>query len=224
MTDVESELVRRRTAGKPLVLATVVRVDGEPPSRPGEKLLIEDGIAVAGTLGCSEFDSAARADAEKVLQGRQPALHTYQHELGSVEVYLEPHLAAPVLLVLGRTPVGESIKRWAPEVGFQVVEGAKALPEGAFCVATDHDAPGLVEELAAVLERRPRFLGVMGSRRHTGPHLDALRRRGLQVDDIQTPVGLEIGARTAPEIALSILAGLVAVREGGEGGFKARRR
>lgn len=223
MSDVESELVRRRATGKPLVLATVVRVDGEPPSRPGEKLLIEAGIGVAGTLGCSEFDGAARADADGVIAERRPLLRTYQHELGSVEVYLEPHLALPALLILGQTPVGEALKRWAPELGFQVTDRPVDLAEAGFCVATDHDAPGLVDDLAEVLERRPRYVGVMGSRRHTGHHLEELRRRGFAVDGIQTPVGLDIGARSAPEIALSILAGLVAVREGAPGGFKAKR-
>jgi xanthine dehydrogenase accessory factor len=63
----------------------------------------------------------------------------------------------------------------------------------------------------------------MGSRRHTGHHLEALRVRGLPeaaIAQIQTPVGLDLGAQTPPEIALSILAGLVALRRGGAGGWK----
>ena len=57
----------------------------------------------------------------------------------------------------------------------------------------------------------------MGSARHAGPHLEALRAQGLSEDEVarvQTPVGLDIGARTPEEIALSILAGLVAARNG----------
>ena len=64
----------------------------------------------------------------------------------------------------------------------------------------------------------------MGSRRHTGHHLEELRRRGLPeeaVAAIQSPVGLDLGARGAPEIAVSILAGLLAVRNGAPGGWKA---
>jgi len=74
-----------------------------------------------------------------------------------------------------------------------------------------------------VLPRDPRFIGLVGSRRHTGHHLEALRAKGVPdevIGRIQSPVGLDIGARTPQEIALSILAGLVAVRRGGRGGWK----
>ena len=93
-------------------------------------------------------------------------------------------------------------------------------------VRADHfllDAPDLVDALEAVLPRNPRFIGLVGSRRHTGHHLEALRAKGVGEDviaRIQSPVGLDIGARTAEEIALSILAGLVAVRRGGGAGWK----
>jgi xanthine dehydrogenase accessory factor len=63
----------------------------------------------------------------------------------------------------------------------------------------------------------------MGSRRHTGHHLEALRAHGMppeQVERIQSPVGLDLGAQTPAEIALSILAGLVATRRGGSAGWK----
>jgi len=91
-------------------------------------------------------------------------------------------------------------------------------------VHTDHDAEDLVAALEWLLPRRPRFIGLVGSRRHTGHHLDALRAKGVAEDvisQIQSPVGLELGATTPAEIALSILAGLVAVRHGGDGGWKA---
>jgi len=74
-----------------------------------------------------------------------------------------------------------------------------------------------------VLQSNPRFIGLVGSRRHTGHHLEVLRARGVPeavIDRIQSPVGLDIGARTPAEIALSILAGLIAVRRGGQGGWK----
>src|SRR5438046_698331 len=92
-----------------------------------------------------------------------------------------------------------------------------------YVVHTNHDAEDLVAALEAVLPRDPHFIGLVGSRRHTGHHLEALRARGVSeevIGRIQSPVGLEIGARTAQEIALSILAGLVAVRRGGGGGWK----
>jgi xanthine dehydrogenase accessory factor len=224
---VEEELARRLREGREVVLATVVRTDGEPPSRPGAKLLLDRGGLIAGTLGCSEFDSAAKEATPDVLASGAPALKTFHHDLGSIDAYLEPYAPAPVLLVMGATPVAEQLRRWAPELGFRVAATPGEVADGAelLAVHTDHDAVDLPELLEAVLERNPRYVGLVGSRRHTGHHLEALRAKGVAEEDlerIQTPVGLDVGARTPAEIALSILAGLVAIRAGVEPGWKDR--
>jgi xanthine dehydrogenase accessory factor len=224
---VEEELARCLREGREVVLATVVRTDGAPPSRPGAKLLLDRGGLIAGTLGCSEFDSAANDAAPDVLEAGTPALKSFRHDLGSIEAYLEPYAPAPVLLVLGATPVAEQLRRWAPELGFRVAADPAGVPEEAelLAVHTDHDASDIPQVMQAVLARNPRFVGLVGSRRHTGHHLEALRAKGVPEADlerIQTPVGLDIGARTPAEIALSILAGLVAVRAGVEPGWKDR--
>jgi xanthine dehydrogenase accessory factor len=227
LSEPEIELARRLERGEEVVLATVVRTDGRPPSHLGAKALLARGRTLAGTLGCSEFDAAALADAPGLLDAGSPAVRTYRHDLGSIEVYLEPHLAQPTLLVVADTPVGRALARWAPEVGFRTATagGLADLPAelGAelYVVHTNHDAPDLPEVLARLLERDPppRYLGLMGSRRHTGHHLDALAARGFDaaaLARIQSPVGIDLGARTPEEIALSMLAGLVAVRRGAE--------
>jgi xanthine dehydrogenase accessory factor len=229
MRSVEEELAQRVGRGEEVVLATVIKLDGEPPSQRGAKLLMSRSAALAGTLGCSEFDSAALEDAGAIAISGSPQLHTYRHDLGSIEVYLEPYAAAPALIVFADTPVARALARWALEVGFraQLVESAHQLPAElpaeVYVVHTNHDAPDLVDALEAVLPMNPRFVGLVGSRRHTGHHLEALRAQGVPdevIRRIQTPVGLDIGARSAEEIALSILAGLVAVRRGGSGGWK----
>lgn len=229
MPSVEAELAQRLAGGEEVVLATVVKVDGEPPSRPGAKLLMSRDASLAGTLGCSEFDSAALADAAEIATRGRPDVRTYRHDLGSIEVYLEPYTAAPTLLVIAQTPVARAVAAWGPELGFRtlLVASAAEIPPTTselYVVHTDHDAADLVEALEAVLPRSPRFIGLVGSRRHTGHHLEALRARGVAEDviaRIQSPVGLDIGARTPAEIALSILAGLVAIRRGGSAGWKA---
>ncbi len=209
------------------MLATVVRVDGQPPSRPGAKALVDRTGAVAGTLGCSEFDSQALADAPRILDGGQPAVRTYRHDLGSIEVYLEPYAPAPVFVVVGDTPVGRALADFAGKTGFRVVHVPEGRPLPAdlgretYLVHTNHDAADLPNILESVLRRdpRPRFIGLMGSRRHTGHHVDALRRRGMaerDLDRIQSPVGIDIGARTPEEIAVSMLAGLIAIRRGAQ--------
>jgi xanthine dehydrogenase accessory factor len=245
MPSVEDELARRLSRGEEVVLATVIKLDGEPPSHPGAKLLMSSSAGIAGTLGCSEFDSAALADAARIAQSGAPQLRTYRHDLGSIEVYLEPYTATPILVVFAATPVANALLRWAPEVGFRPVlveTRAERLASGewpgaitslgslqdilagdVYAVHTDHDAADLVQSLETLLQADPRFIGLVGSRRHTGHHLEALRAKGVPEDviaRIQSPVGLDIGARTPPEIALSILAGLVAMRRGGGGGWK----
>src|SRR6266571_9142648 len=118
MPSVEEELAERLRRGDEVVLATVLKLDGEPPSQPGAKLLMSRTAPIAGTLGCSEFDSAAVADANAIAASGSPQLRTYRHDLGSIEVYLEPYGAAPTLLVFAATPVARSLVRWAEEVGF----------------------------------------------------------------------------------------------------------
>ena len=246
MPSVEEELARRISLGEEVLLATVIRLDGRPPSEPGAKLLMSRTATLAGTLGCSEFDAAALADAAPIAESGAPALRTYRHDLGSIETYIEPHAQTPTLVVFAATPVARSLLRMAPEAGFRAVlvetrrerlEGADwppavgsldkltaTLGSDVYAVHTDHDAPDLVQALAALLPRNPRFIGIVGSRRHTGHHLEALRARGVPeevIARIQSPVGLDIGAKTPAEIAISILGGVVAVRRGGAGGWKA---
>jgi xanthine dehydrogenase accessory factor len=240
--DVMGELARRRDLGDETVLATAVRVHGEPPCRPGQKLLLTGDGPVAGTLGCAEFDGAATGDAPEVLRAGEPTVRTYEHELGSVEVYLEPHRRRPNLVVLGATPVALWLLRWGSDLGYEttlveprtervtaehkeaarsVVSSPDELSLGAEvdAVHTDHDAPAVADHLAALVRAGARFVGVMGSRRHAGPHLEALAEMGLDPAAARSPVGLDIGARTPQEIAVSILGGLVAARTGRPAGW-----
>lgn len=95
------------------------------------------------------------------------------------------------------------------------------LDAGCDVVVCDHDRPELGDMLAEALAGPTRWVGVMGSLRHTAPHVAALQERGLPDDVIarvHRPIGLDIGSRTPPEIALSTMAGLLADRHGKAGG------
>jgi molybdopterin adenylyltransferase len=227
---------------EPVVVTTAVRVHGSPPCRPGQRMVLGRSGPIDGTLGCAEFDGAAAADAPGVLDAGEPVMRTYEHELGSVEVFLEPKPAhRPTLVVLGATPVARWLLRWGTDLGYDTVlvepraervtadhkEAAGRVvesPEGLVAaeeldvVHTDHDAPLVAEHVAALVAAGAGFAGVMGSRRHAGPHLERLRELGVEEGRVETPVGLDIGARTPQEIALSILAGLVTSRTGRRGG------
>jgi molybdopterin adenylyltransferase len=240
---IEEEMAARRAAGEDVVLATAVRVEGNPPCPLGQKMLLGPGGALAGTLGCAEFDDSAVADAPAILASGTPATRVYSHDLGTVEVFLEPGTRRPRLIVFSATPVARNLMTWARELGFDPVlvepraerlaswdlKGNPAvsledisLDEETSAVHTDHDAPGVAESVARLLRSPAGFIGVMGSRRHVGPHLERLREMGFGDQDlarIRTPVGIDLGARSAEEIALSILAGVVAARRGAGGGW-----
>jgi xanthine/CO dehydrogenase XdhC/CoxF family maturation factor len=89
-------------------------------------------------------------------------------------------------------------------------------------VVTDHHRPELDTIVRDLLAGKARWIGVMGNPRHPAPYIPALIGFGLPEEDIarvHRPVGLNIGSRTPPEIALSTLAGLIADRNGRPGGF-----
>ena len=95
------------------------------------------------------------------------------------------------------------------------------LDDGCDVVVCDHERPELGDVLAEVLAGPARWVGVMGSLRHTAPHVAALRERGVAEPDIarvHRPIGLDIGSRTPPEIAVATVAGLLADRTGRPGG------
>ncbi len=95
------------------------------------------------------------------------------------------------------------------------------LDERTDVVVCDHHRPELGEVLQAVLAEKVRWVGVMGTPRHVGPHVEALRALGVAEDDIarvHRPIGLDIGSRTPVEIAVSAFAGLLADRNGRSGG------
>ncbi|MGY1634555.1 XdhC family protein [Geodermatophilus sp. SYSU D01186] len=147
-----------------------------------------------------------------------------------------------LLVAVFASPVAEVLQRWAPELGFRTVlldpdparggdvPGIAELDvdlADADVVVTDHHRPELGEVLRDALARPVRWVGVMGNPRHEGPHVAALAALGVapeEVARVHRPIGLDIGSRTPPEIALSTLAGLLADRNGRSGGSVHRPR
>ena len=91
-------------------------------------------------------------------------------------------------------------------------------------VITDHHRDDLGPVMAPLVTAGPRWIGIMGSPRHPGPHGPALRDEGVEenlIATVQRPIGLDIGSSAPAEIALSTLAGLLAHRADRAGGFQA---
>jgi len=216
-------------------------VAGEPPCRVGASMSIEPGGVVRGTLGCAEFDAQAVVAAREVAGLGTPQTRIFHHDLGDVEVFVEPEPSPPRLVVVSATDVARALRRLLGGLGFASVlveprservgpadrPAAAAIDELALgpadvVVLTDHDAPGVAATLASVLRSSARFVGVMGSRRHVGHHVEELRAMGFAEADlarVRSPLGLDLGGRDPEEIALSIAAGIVADAHERDGGW-----
>jgi xanthine dehydrogenase accessory factor len=138
---------------------------------------------------------------------------------GAIEVFLEPVVPAPRLLVVGETPIAAAIARIGPELGLDVVHAEEGVAPRAGDLALVVAAHGRDENavLRRGLEAGLPYVGLVASRRRGDGVLGELRGEGVpeeMLGRIDVPAGIDIGARTPPEIALSVLAGIVAVRRG----------
>src|SRR5262249_45274774 len=160
------------------------------------------------------------------------------HSGGSVEIYLEPVLPRPRLVLFGVSPVVRAPSRLAKAMGYAVDVADAAADHTAFPEAAPVGGPSKPDApppkrplrrartqrrtfavvarrsdsdedvIQAALTMKPAYLGVVASGKRFAPIREALLRRGVSagtLDRIQTPAGLDIGARTPEEIAVSIL-------------------
>jgi xanthine dehydrogenase accessory factor len=246
-----ADLAQRR---QPFVLAMVVRRQPYSSAQQGDMAIITADGGYHGWLGGNCTQPVVRREAARALADGRPRLLSLSPEAGSddrpgvtvlpmvcqsggtVDVYLEPVLPPPRLVLLGMSPViralaqlgkglGYSVDVVAPEAEARLVPGADrvfvdwASPElralGTLqkthaVVATmgEHDD----EAVTAALALRPAYLGVVASRTRFGQLRDALLARGVAAEPlarIRNPAGLDIGARLPEEVALSILAEIV---------------
>ncbi|SDI32256.1 XdhC family protein [Nonomuraea jiangxiensis] len=143
------------------------------------------------------------------------------------------------LVAVFASPVADCLLRFGAELGFRPIllepdpgrhlAGFTAvtglgdyLDATADVVLTDHHREEIGPILRDLLKTPARWIGIMGSPRHTGPHVRALTDLGVPAEEIarvHRPIGLNIGSQTPPEIAVATLAGLIADRNARPGGF-----
>jgi xanthine dehydrogenase accessory factor len=241
--------------GVPFVLATVVRREPYSSAQPGDMAVITADGTCHGWLGGSCTQPTVKIHARQALADGQPRLIALLpepsrekrpgvlavpmtcHSGGSVDIYLEPVLPAPRLLLFGHTPTARALVQLGKAMGYRVdlvhaEADAASLPQ-ADRVLTDLHAPELrsqpgtgervyavvanmgeadEDSLAAALACRPAWIGVVASRKRYAEIRAALLARGVAEEalaSVRNPAGLDIGARRPEEIALSVLAEIV---------------
>jgi xanthine dehydrogenase accessory factor len=229
--DVLEALAAARRAGQPVAMGTTVRTEGDPPSAPGNRALFApDGTLLAGTIGCNGLDRRTGRDAGELLgSGTRSAIQRYtsfegEPGEGVVEVFLEAFGGRARLLVGGGGPVADALAAIGEVVGLAVraeppgsdrfASSVEGLGPRDAVVFVDHDDPDLVPALIRALGGEAGYVGVMGSRRHTPGFVARLREAGVGLDRLHSPTGLDLGARVPPEIAVSILAEVMAATRG----------
>jgi xanthine dehydrogenase accessory factor len=137
---------------------------------------------------------------------------------GAIEVFIEPVLPQPRVHIVGSTPIAAALERFAPELGLDVVaahDGPPQLQDGDLGIVVAAHGKGELEALRAALEAELPYVGLVASHRRGEGLIEELRADGVSdahLALLECPAGIEIGARTPPEIALTILARIVEVR------------
>lgn len=245
-TDLAEAVQALRARDEPFAFATIVRTAGATAAKPGAKALLSaDGTILHGWLGGGCTRGAVRRAALRALQDGTPQLVSVAPEdlltekgvtpgdevdgtrfarngcpsQGSIDIFIEPCLPTPQLVVLGASPVAQALSALAPQFNWSVVstcpESASARPHQQRFIVVATQGQGDLEALKAALAGDPEYVAFVGSRRKFAALANKLAAAGVdraQVDAVNAPAGLDLGAVTPEEIALSILADLVRVR------------
>lgn len=250
-----NELQQSNQAG---ILCTLVRSRGSTPRRETSKMLVYADGSFTGTIGGGEMEQRVIAAALEALQSGKPRLVEYNMTDpergdpgvcgGQVEIFLEPLLPKPVLLLVGSGHVGKAVAYLAHWLGFRIVVTddrpgfctPEAVPEGdefypfplqelpqhfeitpwTYIVLTTRGADVDIAGLPAILGKPSAYLGVIGSRRRWQITCQKLVEKGVSqslLDQVRSPIGLELNAETPEEIAVSIMAEIIMLRQGGDG-------
>jgi xanthine dehydrogenase accessory factor len=217
------------------VWATVIRAERPTSAKPGDSALVLADGQVDGFVGGDCAESTVRAQALEVLATATPRLvritpsqedagvadddgvvtvHNPCLSGGSLEVFLEPSVPLPVVAVFGHAPIATALLRAHRLFGQQVLRIEKPddpLPPGTRAVVVASHGNDEEPVLEAALRADVPYVALVASRRRGPAVLAALELEEELRSRVRTPAGLDIGARTAPEVALSILAEIVGV-------------
>lgn len=266
--DLHELMNRLRRQGKPFALATVVRTISVTAAKAGAKAVIgPDGDIAGGWIGGGCARGATLKAARQSLEDGETRLISLQPEellkdlgvsageekegirfaknmcpsQGTMDIFIEPVLPRPKLVILGSSPVAVALADLAPRVGFDIAACAPADEQAAFAEVNERiegyalpveaagerylvvstQGKGDLIALKAAVQVDARHVAFVGSRRKADSLRQKLIAEGLsadRLDRIKAPAGLDLGAITPEEIALSILAEMLQLRRKGQRG------
>ncbi len=235
-----SELAR---SGQPFALATVVWRQGPSSSKQGSRAIITADGELDGWIGGACAEPAVIREAKQAMADGNPRLLllgspdqfgtavpegmavvpiSCQSE-GALEVYIEPVLPVPHLVIVGSSPMTRTLAELARALNWRTdlvspaeFTAGQADERSLVVIATQgHGDEDMIERAAAM---RPAYLGLVASRKRGEALLGYLAERGVpqdQLDRVRAPAGLDLGRTTHEEMAVAILAELVQLRASG---------
>ena len=234
-----SELARR---GEAFALATVVWRQGPSSSTQGSHAIVTAAGELHGWIGGACAEPVVIREAQRAIADGEPRLlllgtpeqFTGVHDgmtvipiacqsEGAMEIFVEPVLASPRVVVVGRSPMVHTLYQLARDLDWrvEVIDAAdftRASVDGRTAVIVATQGHGDEEAMEEATAGEPLFLGLVASRRRADSVLGYLASRGVpraRLDRIHAPVGVDLGHTSHREIAVAILAELVQLRAAG---------
>jgi xanthine dehydrogenase accessory factor len=240
--EVEERAAALRRDRVPFVRARVVRAERPTSAKPGDEAVVLPDGTIEGFVGGACVESTVRAQGLSLLDSGESLLLRIspaddapgrQHEPlpaapgtlsvvnpclsgGTIEIFLEPVVPAPKIAVHGESPIAAALMALADRLGYEVVDssgatGPRVDERTAAVVVASH---GRDEEpaLAAAVRAGVPYVGLVASRKRGEAVVASLDLDDAERASVHTPAGLDIGARTPREVALSILAEIVSLR------------
>jgi|SRR3954447_23781989 xanthine dehydrogenase accessory factor len=213
----------------PFVTATVIRAMSPTSVRPGDSALVLADGTIDGFIGGVCAQSSVRLNAARVLETGEAVVlrlvpgaaeqrvedgivveHNPCLSGGTMEIFLEPQLPALRILIAGGTPIAHALEDIAATAGYEVVRTDLSPSESDAAVVVASHGEAEEELLAKALEAGVGYVALVASEKRGEAVRASLDVPEALREQLHTPAGLAIGARTPQEIAIAILAELVA--------------
>ncbi|MGB1505891.1 MAG: XdhC family protein [Acidimicrobiales bacterium] len=229
-------------SGEAFVLATVVWREGPSSGQQGSRAIYTASGQIHGWIGGACAEPVFVREAQSVLAAGQPRLlalgdaerfgdlpqrtsaiaMSCQSE-GALQIYLEPVVPVPHLVIVGDSPMAASLAGMAAQLDWRVerltgAEFSEGMVGAASIVVVATQGHGDEDVIASALKAAPAYVGVVASRRRAEAVHEHLRSQGVgaaELDGLRMPAGLDLGSTTHKEVAVAILAELVQLRADG---------